>query len=108
MAKDFIGFGLVRKFGDVRAIGITTEKRGMTYGRYLDNDHVAHWGRHDVFFRFAEGTTENFARAARDRAATERAKHQPEIDAARHRLQQLEYEQREAVTTAAKGWGRIG
>lgn len=107
MAKEFIGFGLIRKYADVRAIGITSEKRGQTYGRYLDNDHVAHWGRHDVFYRFPADTTPEFAMAASERAAKERAKHADGIEAARHRLRQLETARDEAVVDAAKGWGRL-
>lgn len=106
MAKDFIGFALVRSFGgDVRAIGITSEKRGMTYGRYLHDDRVAHWGRHAIIYRYPEGTPQEFAAAAQDRVQQERDRHTAGIEEARRSLSAREQHRDRCVLEAAKGVG---
>lgn len=85
-----------------RVIGVTSEKGRQTYGRD-ESDSPTHVGRFDVIYRFPDGTTEEFAKAARNRAEKVKERMKGGVanaeDEARRRRQEMDA----AILRAAKG-----
>lgn len=86
-----------------RIIGVTSEQRRKVYGRAQPSDVPTSLSARDVVYRFPEGTTAEFALAASDRAAKERAKHSGGIAQAQAKLDRLRAAQSLAILDAAKG-----
>lgn len=105
MAKPILFYALIRH-GLYRrgfnVLSVTSEKGGQIYGRD-EREGTTHVSERDVIYRFPEGTTFEFAKAATDRADREQERHALGIAKAESHLAGLRKARELAVLDAAKG-----
>lgn len=108
MAKPIQYYALTKAFGYTHGfdvLGVTSEAHGQVYGRSSISDTVTHVRRSAVLYRFPDGTSEEFAKAAKRRADLEHVRHGAEIEKARARVVNLTGHRDMCVLDAAKGLG---
>lgn len=107
MAKPILFYALVTGHHPhghgFRLLGVTSEKGRQVYGRDPDSDMVTHRSDRDVLHRFLPEHTEEFCRAAHDRAGKMQQRLIGNVTQAEQNACTLRSEMARQILSAAKG-----